>query len=100
LERIAELFTAEGQSTPKIIVSGNIVKSASSLERLSNVLGRPIYPADEPEVAIRGAAVYVLEKLGYPMSEHKFINPIRPRKVAAREYAIEREGQRKLEDLL
>jgi gluconokinase len=100
LERIAELLTTDGQSVPKIIVSGSILKSAGSLERLSNVLGRPVYPADDPESSIRGAAVYALEKLGYPIPEPKLINPIKPRKAAAREYAIEREKQRKLEELL
>ena len=100
IERIVELLACAEHGTPKLIVSGGIQKSASSLERLANVIGRPIYPCDEPEASIRGAAVHALGKLGYPIHEHKLINPIKPRKAAVREYAAEREKQRKLEALL
>jgi len=100
IERIVELLDCAEHGTPKLIVSGGIQKSASSLERLANVIGRPIYPFDEPEASIRGAAVHALEKLGYPIPAHKLINPVKPRKAAAREYAAEREKQRRLESLL
>ena len=100
IERIVELLDCAEHGTPKLIVSGGIQKSASSLERLANVIGRSIYPFDEHEASIRGAAVFALGKLGYPIPEHKLINPVKPRKAAAREYAAERKKQRKLEALL
>jgi gluconokinase len=96
---VAEL-AGDGHAAPKIIFSSDRLRSASALERIANVLGRPIYPSDEPEPASRGAAVFALEKLGYPIPPQKLINPVKPRKAAAREYAIERERQRKLEELL
>ena len=98
--RALELLGEDGHGTPKIIVSGGIAKSAGSMERLANVLGRAVYPNDEPEPAMRGAAVFALEKLGYPIPEHKFIHPVKPRKAAAREYADARERQRRIEELL
>ncbi len=98
--RALELLTEDGHVAPKLIVSGGITKSAGSLERLANVLDRAVYPNDEPEPAMRGAAIFALEKLGYPIPEHKFIHPVKPRKAAAREYADARERQRRIEELL
>ena len=50
-------------TTTQIIVSGGVLKSAHLLQRLANVLGRPVYPSTEPEASLRGAAVYALEKM-------------------------------------
>jgi gluconokinase len=100
IERALELLCEDGNAAPKLIVSGGITKSASGIERLANVLGRPVHVNDEPDVSMRGAAVFALEKLGYPIPEHKLINPVKPRKAAAREYADERERQRRIEEIL
>lgn len=100
IERLAELLTADGHAAPKFIVSGSVQKSAAGIQRLSNVIGRPLYASQELEPSIRGAAVYALEKLGYPVPAQKLVNPVKPGKAAAREYAMEREKQRKLEALL
>jgi sugar (pentulose or hexulose) kinase len=70
------------------------------MERLANVLGRSLHPNTEPEPALRGAAVFALEKLGYPIPAHKLIHAVKPRKAAAREYAEARERQRRIEELL
>jgi gluconokinase len=48
----------------RFIVGGGIQKSPSSLQRLADVLGRPLTALDEPEASLRGAAVFALEKLG------------------------------------
>ncbi len=100
IARALDALGADGAIAPKIIVSGAITKCASALERLSNVLDRAIYPNDEPEPALRGAAVFALEKLGYPIPAHKLSNPVKPRKAAAREYAEARERQRRIEEAL
>jgi gluconokinase len=100
IERALELLNGGGDAVPKLIVSGDIAKSASGLERLASVLGRPVYANDEPDVAMRGAAVFALERLGYPIPEIKLVNPVKPRKAAAREYADERERQKRIEELL
>ena len=49
---------------------------------------------------MRGAAVFALEKLGYPVPVQKLVNPVKPRKAAAQEYAVQRERQRRIEEML
>ena len=100
IARALEVLGENGNGMPKLIVSGTIAKSASGIERLANVLGHAVYPCDESEPLMRGAAVFALEKLGYPVPAQKLINPVKPRKAAAHEYAAARERQRRIEELL
>ena len=100
LARIHELVVAEEKTSPKLIVSGGIQKSASGLARLANVLGHNVYANDEAEASLRGAAVYALEKLGFPVPELRLSNPTKPQLKLQRQYKEEREKQRKLEELL
>ena len=83
-----------------MIVSGGIQKSASSLARLANVLGHNVYANDEAEASLRGAAVYGLEKLGFPIPVLKLSNPVKPQLKLQKQYREERDKQRKLEELL
>jgi len=62
------------------------------------VLGQTIYPNDEMEASIRGAAIFALEKLGYEAPEAYIGRAIRPRGKFAKQYAAEREKQRALEE--
>ena len=98
--RIIELISPDGAPAPKLIVTGAIRKSAASLDRLANVLGRPIFPCDEADASLRGAAVHALQRFGYPIPDPRLINPVKPRKASAHEYAGARERQRDLEELL
>ncbi len=66
IARIADLLFAGMKDKPKLIVSGGVQRSPSSLRRLANILNQPVYPNDEPEASLRGAAVYVLERLSQP----------------------------------
>jgi gluconokinase len=100
IARIAELLESGEKNMPKLIVSGGIQKSASALQRLANILGQPVFPNDEPEASLRGAAIYALEKLGYPITASKFTNGVRPLGKSSRLYAAEREKQQKLETAL
>jgi gluconokinase len=100
LARIHELLMTQEKTAPKIIVSGGIQKSASSLLRLANVLGQPLYASDEPEASIRGAAILALERLGFPVPEIKLAHPVKPQIKYAREYKEQRERQRLLEQKL
>jgi gluconokinase len=100
IARIHELLSAREKSAPKLIVSGGIQKSASSLLRLANVLGQSLYASDEPEASIRGAAVLALERLGFPVPEVKLAHPVKPQIKLAREYKEQRERQRELEGKL
>lgn len=74
LARIAELLPLEAKA--RCVLSGGILHSPSSLKRLANVLGRPLYRNPEPEGSLRGAAVFVLEKLGFAPAPLKFGRPI------------------------
>jgi gluconokinase len=100
LARIAELIVAEEKTAPKFIVSGGIQRSQQALQRLADVLGFPVYPNEEMEASIRGAAVYALEQLGSKPPEPRLPKPIKPRASFARLYAQQRERQRKLEEAL
>lgn len=100
IARIAELVLANEKRAPRFIVSGGIQKSPASLQRLADVLGHAVYPNDEPEASIRGAAIYVLEKLGAPAVRTQLRKPVRPRPKWAKIYASERERQSDLERIL
>ena len=66
IARIADLLFAGMKNKPRLIVSGGVQRSPSSLRRLANILNQPVYPNNEPEASLRGAAVYALERLGEP----------------------------------
>ena len=100
LARIAEPVLADEARHPRFIVSGGIQRSPAALQRLADVLGHPVFPNDEPEASIRGAAIYVLEKLGLPAPVPAFGPPVKPRRRFARLYADERARQHSLERLL
>ena len=97
LARIAELVLAAEKTVPKFIVSGGIQRSATAMQRLADVLGQTIYPNDEMEASIRGAAIFALEKLGVAVPDAAFGKAVKPRVKYARLYAAEREKQRVLE---
>jgi len=98
IARIAELVLAAEKTTPKFIVSGGIQRSPAAMQRLADVLGQTIYPNDEMEASIRGAAILALEKLGYPIPDAQVGKPVKPRVKFAKLYAAEREKQRALEE--
>lgn len=101
LALIADLSLADAGRT-EIIVSGGILKSAGLLQRLADVLGRPVRPSLEPEASLRGAAVYALDRSSLSQAVHEDIRhlagpAVRPRARYARLYAQERARQRELE---
>jgi gluconokinase len=98
IARIAELVLATEKTVPKFIVSGGIQRSPSSMQRLADVLGQTVYPNDEMEASIRGAAIFALEKLGYASPEAEVGKAVKPRVKFAKLYAAEREKQRALEE--
>ena len=77
---IADLISKQESKPPQFIVSGGIQHSPSSLQRLANILNRPIYPNAEPEASIRGAALYALERENAPIAPLSLPRPIRPQR--------------------
>lgn len=78
LSAIAGEIVKERDAIPKWIVSGGGIKTRTSLRRLANVLGHPIYECAEREASLRGAAVYGLELLGTPMPGLRLGSPVTP----------------------
>lgn len=99
IAQIAELITGEGEA-PKYLVSGGILHSHNSMQRLADILGRPIHANAEPEASIRGAAVYAAEKLGFKVAKLELAKPVKPRPKLATAYAAERARQQRLERIL
>ena len=97
IARIGAMVLAVEPRPPKFIVSGGIQHSPAALQRLADVLGQPVYPNDEMEASIRGAAIFALEKLGLPAPAFVLPKAVKPRARYARLYATARERQRKLE---
>jgi gluconokinase len=82
------------------VVSGGIRNSPDALQRLANVLGRPVYASAEPEASLRGAACFVLEKLGQRPVTPGRGKAIRPHPASARAYVEARKRQVQLEKWL
>ena len=94
-----------GEAALKIIVSGGILKSASLLQRLADVLGRPVFRCTEPEASLRGAAVYAAELEGMDLERSAGTETVIGARVGFRRriatlYARERQRQQRLETLM
>ncbi|HEV3272072.1 MAG TPA: FGGY family carbohydrate kinase [Candidatus Methylacidiphilales bacterium] len=100
LTQIAAAVEKAARRNLAFIVSGGIQNSPAALRRLANVLGRPIHASTEPEASLRGAACFVMEKLGLQPPMPRLGPIIRPRPEAARAYARARQRQTRLEALL
>jgi len=100
LADILELVEAKSGSAKQIVVSGGILRSKESLRILAAALGRDISVCAEAEASLRGAAVYVLEKLGAKPASLPKPKLIRHDRALAAEHRIRRERQRRLEDEL
>jgi gluconokinase len=82
-----------------LVVSGGIQHSANSLQRLANVLGRPLRACAEPEASLRGAAVHVVERMNGRASKLRAGQLYRPHAAPAAAYGKAREAQMALERL-
>ncbi len=99
LALIAEMVlqTEKDKNPPRFIVSGGIQRSASALQRLADALGHPVYPNDDPEASIRGAAIFALEKLGLPVEPLPLPKAVKNRARWSKAYADARVRQTELE---
>jgi gluconokinase len=97
LARIAQEVEKAAGRRLAFIVSGGIQKSPESLQRLANVLGRPVYASAEPEASLRGAACFAMEKCGVTPAAVKLGQAIQPQANAVRAFARAREKQSVLE---
>jgi gluconokinase len=98
-EILDRIETATGRGK-EIIVSGGILRSRASLELLADALGRDICISSQPEASLRGAAVYVLEKLGYDPAALPKAKLVRHDRRLAQKHRLRRERQAALEKML
>jgi gluconokinase len=84
----------------RFVVGGGIQRSPAGLQRLADVLGRPLIASQERELSLRGAAVFALERLGLAPDADIAGRPVRPRAAIARAYARERGRLHELERTL
>jgi gluconokinase len=98
--RLAQITDELARGRIEIIVSGGIRHSSGSMQRLADVLGRPVRACTEPEASLRGAAVHVTERLGHRAAPLRPGRIYRPRAAAADAYANARDAQIALERTL
>lgn len=100
LGEILELIERGTGPAKEIIVSGGILHSAASLRLLADALGRDLCVSREAEASLRGAAVYVLEKLGNKVASLRTGKIVRHDPALAKNHRVRRTRQVALEKML
>jgi gluconokinase len=100
LAEILDLIERATGPTKAIIVSGGILRSTPSLYLLADALGRDLLISPESEASLRGAAVYVLEKLGHNAAPLRKARIVRHDRSLARKHCLRREQHVALEKML
>jgi gluconokinase len=100
LAEVAGLLEKALRRKLSFIVSGGIAHSPESVQRLADVLGRPVAIAAQPEASLRGAALFALGRIGSAAPRVRALRPIRPRARFARAYEVARQRQIELEELI
>ena len=99
LGEILDLIESAAGRSKEVIVSGGILHSRASLRLLADALGRDLRVSSEPEASLRGAAVYVLEKLGRKAAPLRNGKIVRHNRALAKKHRLRRERQVALEKL-
>ena len=97
LRRVADLLPPVEQ----IIVSGGaLAGNADWLQIVADVLEQRLHVSSEPEVSLRGAAVYVLTRLGHEPPAPPVDRVVEPRADRAEAYRAACERHRQLYETL
>jgi gluconokinase len=100
LAEILHLMEKASGRAKQIVVSGGILRSAASLKLLADALGRDVCVCADAEASLRGAAVYVLGKLGYNAAALPEAKLVRQDRKLARIHRLRRARQVALEKSL
>lgn len=99
--RVAEIADlVVGREDVEIVVSGGGSRTRSEVQRLSNILARPVRAVRDAEASLRGAAVLVLERLGVPVPPPQLGELVEPEPVAVVRYGELRRRQAILDSTL
>jgi gluconokinase len=71
----------------KVLVSGGMQRSPAHMQKLADAMGRTLYPNEEPEASLRGAAIFALEKEGAVIPRQPLAGAIRPQRKSAERFA-------------
>jgi gluconokinase len=100
LAEILALIEKSRSHAKEIIVSGGAVHSAATLSLLADALGRDIWVSREGEASLRGAAISVLEKLGYQSRPLPKTKRVKHDRRLAEKHRARRARQAALESIL
>jgi gluconokinase len=100
LASVLDLVERKNGTAKQIIVSGGILHSKPSLLLLADAFGRDICASAEPEASLRGAALYVLKKLGHDPAPLPDAKLIRHDRGLATKHRVRRQRQTALEKKL
>lgn len=101
--RLAQIIDKlPGAQSPdfELIVSGGIQKSVVSLQRLADVIGRPLRVGLEAEASLRGAALSVWEQLGRTPPEMALGRLVHPDESRHGLFLAARKRQQELEEAM
>lgn len=100
LEGVAFRFAAIADLLPGledvVATGGALLADPEWIQVMADALARPVSASAVGEASLRGAAVAILERLGYEASPAPLGNVFHPREAAAEAYRSARERQRRL----
>ena len=87
---IARIVNVVLEADTQIVVSGGLANSSPLLQRLANVLGRPLWPLEDREASLLGAAQFALEHVGGRGPAPRLAPAVEPDPAAVARYADDR----------
>jgi gluconokinase len=99
--RFVDVLEALGDLDSVVVTGGALLANPAWVQILADVLGRPLEVSAAPEGSARGAALVVLERLGFTLSPAPVARVVEPRadRVAIHEHArLVQQRQMQLEE--
>jgi len=100
LEGVALRFAAIADLLPEleevVATGGGLLADPEWIQLMADALARPVTASAVEEASLRGAAVAVLERLGYDATQAPLGDVFHPREARAETYRSARERQQRL----
>ena len=94
--RVAEIADRLPETTEVVATGGALLGERGWMQIMADALGRPVTASGVAEGSLRGAAVSVLERLGYSVPEARLGDVFHPAQDAVEAYRSARARQRRL----